>query len=263
MDDETQAALRVGDIARITGLTIRTLHYYEELGLVSPARSTSGHRLYGATDVERLLRIQLMRALGLPLTDVAAALTDGAWDPAGLVRQRIQGLDASLAAGHRLRDQLASALTEMTDDRFDLSTMLTTLEELSMYDTAVRRRIPTLVYADIPAAHDYLVRVFGFEPGEIARVDDGTAVHAELTAGDGVIWLHRVAPEYGLHSPAELGKETAGISIIVDDVDAHHARAIEQDATVRYAPTDQPYGYREYSATDLEGRSWSFMAPLA
>ncbi len=75
-----------------------------------------------------------------------------------------------------------------------------------------------------------------------------------------MIWLHRISSEYGLDTPLRLGAETAGISVIVDDVDAHHATAVEQGATIRYEPVDQPYGYREYAAVDIDGRLWAFMA---
>src|SRR5688500_15374774 len=66
---------RVGEISRAAGLTVRTLHYYDEIGLLSPsARSSSGHRLYVDADVERLYRICVLRRLGLPLRDIARAL---------------------------------------------------------------------------------------------------------------------------------------------------------------------------------------------
>jgi uncharacterized glyoxalase superfamily protein PhnB len=94
----------------------------------------------------------------------------------------------------------------------------------------VQRVIPSLVYEDIPAAHDYLVRVFGFGAGSIDRDEEGRPVHAELEAGEGVVYLHRVAPEFRVASPASLGADTAG--------------------------------FREYGARDLEGRLWSFMTPL-
>lgn len=57
---------KVGALARATGLTVRTLHYYDEIGLLQPsARLAGGHRLYGAADVGRLYRIIRLRQLGL------------------------------------------------------------------------------------------------------------------------------------------------------------------------------------------------------
>jgi DNA-binding transcriptional MerR regulator len=260
---EPQERWRVGELARVTGLTVRTLHYYDELGLLSPSRTSSGHRVYAAADVERLYRIRLMRGLGLDLDEVGAALAVDGWDPLPATRRHLRAVDERLAQGHRLRERLARTIAQLESaDQPDSRDLLATLEEMTMFDTAVRRRIPTLVYDDIAAAHEYLVRVFGFEPGEVSYDEAGHAIHAELTAGDGVIWLHRVAPEWGLASPLTLGVETAGLSIIVDDVDAHHARAVAEGAEIRYPPTDQPYGFREYSPVDLERRAWSFMAPL-
>ena len=50
-----QSMMKVGTLAKKTGLTIRTLHHYEEIGLLSPShRTASGQRLYGAEDVARL-----------------------------------------------------------------------------------------------------------------------------------------------------------------------------------------------------------------
>src|SRR5881227_3025254 len=87
------------------------------------------------------------------------------------------------------------------------------------------RVIPLLVYADIPAAHDFLVKAFGFESGGVERNADGVAVHAEVRAGDTKIWLHRVTDEHELASPATKGVMGSGLVIYVDDVDAHFQRA--------------------------------------
>src|SRR3990167_6381584 len=77
--------LKVGDLARRTGLTVRTLHHYDEIGLLKPSgRSESGYRLYSRADVARLHGIQALRHLGLPLADIAAML-DGSGTPPGLI----------------------------------------------------------------------------------------------------------------------------------------------------------------------------------
>lgn len=121
---------------------------------------------------------------------------------------------------------------------------------------------PILVYADIEAAHHFLTRVFGLEAGELAHDGDGRAVHGEVHAGRGVIWLHQQSEEHRLSSPDALGASTGMVAVIVDDVDDHFARAQKHGADIVYQPVDQPYGYREYSARDSEGHLWSFMKPL-
>lgn len=131
-----------------------------------------------------------------------------------------------------------------------------------MDTTLIRQRISILVYRDLVAAHRFLVEVFGFTPGEVTTAPDGTVVHAEVVAGDGVIWLHPETSQFGLASPRSVGSATATMAVMVDDVDEHHRLVAERGAEIVYPPVDQPYGYREYDARDLEGGLWSFMKPL-
>lgn len=131
-----------------------------------------------------------------------------------------------------------------------------------MLETNLNRRIAILVYDDLEAAFDYLTRVFGFGPGELTRDPDGLVVHAEIEAGDGELWLHPESSEFALATPNRLQGSSGTMAILVDDVDEHHRHAAAEGATIRYEPTDQPYGYREYGAVDLDGHLWSFMKPL-
>lgn len=95
----------VGELSRLTGVTVRALHHYDELGLVCASQRTpAGYRLYGEADVLRLHQVLLFRELGLPLHEIAAAI-DEAGDPAELLRRhravlvtKRARLDAMLAA---------------------------------------------------------------------------------------------------------------------------------------------------------------------
>lgn len=71
--------LRVGDLAGRAGVTVRTLHHWEEVGLLSPAgRSPAGHRLYGSRQLEQVQRIRSLKALGMPLDEIRTTLaSDG------------------------------------------------------------------------------------------------------------------------------------------------------------------------------------------
>ena len=70
--------LKVGALARRAGLTVRTLHHYEEIGLLVPARRTgSGHRLYGMPEVRRLHQITSLKQMGLSLDEIRASLDGG------------------------------------------------------------------------------------------------------------------------------------------------------------------------------------------
>lgn len=123
------------------------------------------------------------------------------------------------------------------------------------------RVIPILVYEDIPAAHDFLVEAFGFASGGVERNADGRPVHAEVRAGDAVIWLHRVALELHLASPRSTPVASSGLVVHVPDVDAHCERARTRGAHLESQPQDMPYGQREYGARDPEGHRWWFATP--
>src|SRR4051795_4017791 len=97
--DRKEAGRRVGALASATGLTVRTLHYYEEIGLlVASGRTDAGHRLYSDDDVERLYRISLLRRLGLPLGEIGRALDDPAWSLRAAMATHLGELDRRLAA---------------------------------------------------------------------------------------------------------------------------------------------------------------------
>jgi hypothetical protein len=79
---------------------------------------------------------------------------------------------------------------------------------------AIIRMIPLLVYEDIERAHDFLVRAFGFEPGDVERDADGNVIHGEVRSADHVIWLHCVTEEHDLASPTGGGPATSGLSFM-------------------------------------------------
>jgi len=80
----------VGKVADLSGVTIRTLHHYDEIGLLSPGgRSEAGYRIYEERDLERLQQILFYRELGFTLQEIAAIVDDPKTDAAGhLERQR-------------------------------------------------------------------------------------------------------------------------------------------------------------------------------
>ena len=254
---------RIGELADATGVTVRTLHYYEEIDLLSPvARSEAGHRLYGSGEVERLYRICMLRQLGLPLDGVRSTLDGPADELADTIADHLADVDRRIDQQNRLRARLARLQATLATGADPTTDLLTVLEDMTMLDSNLTKPIGVLVYQDLPGAFEYLTRVFGLGPGEITHDPDGNAVHGEIEVGAGTLWLHPESEEFSLASPAALGASSGMTVVIVDDVDAHHTHAAEHGATVRYEPVDQPYGYREYGALDSEGHLWSFMKPL-
>jgi DNA-binding transcriptional MerR regulator len=107
---------RIGALARATGLTVRTLHHYDQLGLLSPqSRTESGHRCYTEDDVRRLQRIVALRSLGIPLDDVRTLL-DGKPDPTDLLRRQLAAVDERLRKLSDLRARLTRILDHLSRD---------------------------------------------------------------------------------------------------------------------------------------------------
>src|SRR3982750_4640187 len=79
-------ALKVGELARRTGLSIRTLHHYDEIGLLKPSQhSETGYRLYTAGDVARLQRVLSLSQLGFSLDEIRGCLDGPGFSPLEVV----------------------------------------------------------------------------------------------------------------------------------------------------------------------------------
>lgn len=116
---------------------------------------------------------------------------------------------------------------------------------------------PTLLYADARAAVRQLTEALGFREVALYEGEDGGVAHAELTQGGGVVMLGSKG-NGGAFAEAMRSAGPAGVYVVVEDVDAHHARAVEHGVEILTAPADQAYGSRDYMARDLEGNVWSF-----
>jgi DNA-binding transcriptional MerR regulator len=100
----------VGELAADTGLTVRALHHYDEIGLVRPSRrSSAGHRRYTAGDVRRLHRVVALRGFGFALAEIGGLLADEADARDLLLRQLDQASDR-IERATVLRDRLEAVL---------------------------------------------------------------------------------------------------------------------------------------------------------
>jgi DNA-binding transcriptional MerR regulator len=121
---------RIGELAAATGLTVRTLHHYEHIGLLAPAaRSEGRQRLYDEHDVQRLYRIRALRDLGLPLEDIGRMLEDDGAALGDVLRAHLTRVDAELQRLGRLRTLLDRACAQA--DRVAPDDVLATLEAMS------------------------------------------------------------------------------------------------------------------------------------
>ncbi|EGG34815.1 MerR family transcriptional regulator [Paenibacillus sp. HGF5] len=98
---------KVGDLAKLTGLTVRTLRFYDQIGLFSPSGQTeSGHRLYNESDLSRLHQILSLKELGLSLEEIKSALNGGQISPLEIVELQIDQIKEQIKLQQKLLEQL-------------------------------------------------------------------------------------------------------------------------------------------------------------
>jgi DNA-binding transcriptional MerR regulator len=115
-DAEPDRPLAVGELARTTGLTVRTLHHYDRLGLVSPARDGAGRRCYGPTEVRRLHRVLALRGFGLSLAEIASVLDGAGTDLRELLCRQLDQTEKRIADAQRLRRTLLAVIGALARD---------------------------------------------------------------------------------------------------------------------------------------------------
>lgn len=129
-------ALKIGELAARSGLTVRALHHYDSIGLLTPsARADTGYRLYSRDDVARLHQIQALRKFGMSLADIGTFLASPDAPFADIVAQQIEALNRQIAQATMLRAQLTQLQQRMNGgDEPALEDWLDTLEQMHLYE---------------------------------------------------------------------------------------------------------------------------------
>jgi DNA-binding transcriptional MerR regulator len=189
--------LKVGELAARAGLTVRTLHHYDSIGLLWPsARSDAGYRLYDRDDVARLQQIQALRAFGMALADIGAYLDSPDASPLAVVERQLAALDRQVAQALQMREQLLRLRTRLAaGEEADLSIWLTTLEQMTMYEKYFTKeelaRLP--LYQD-PAAQAVWRELVAHAHGLMTRNVTPGSQEANAFA---VRWLERLERDTG------------------------------------------------------------------
>jgi PhnB protein len=135
-----------------------------------------------------------------------------------------------------------------------------------------QRAVPMISYEDVATAVEWLSRAFRFrERGERFTDDDGRVTHAELEPDGATVMIgwpgsdyHSPAPHAAVCEDAERSLSVPwvvdGALVMVDELDAHHARAVTAGAEILRGPERIPIG-RLYTASDHEGHRWMFLQP--
>ena len=117
----------VGELAEQAGVSVRTLHHYDQIGLLCPTRSAAGHRRYTEPDVARLTQVVALRSVGLSLSEIRHCLDNGEALVATLTRQ-LRDLDLRVAQTTALRDRLATVVAQLQGgrelDSYDLMALI-------------------------------------------------------------------------------------------------------------------------------------------
>jgi DNA-binding transcriptional MerR regulator len=130
------AVWKVGELARETGLSVRTLHYYDEIGLLAPSQHTaSGHRLYGGADLARLQQIKSLRQLGFALEQIRDCLNGPDFSPLRLVESHLARLREQIARQQWLCGKLeALAAHFRAAEEVSAEEFLQTIEAMNMIE---------------------------------------------------------------------------------------------------------------------------------
>lgn len=201
--------LKVGELAASAGLTVRTLHHYDSIGLLCPsARSAAGYRLYDRDDVARLQRIQALRSFGMGLADIGLCLDSPAGSPPAVVDRQLAELDRQLRETERMRARLTRLRGELaTGDSPALSSWLTALETMREHMQTYERYFTQDELERLPMYGDDAARaqwhwmglfhdMIGTDPETVAAFHHASATESVLRMGPGIddamnAWLRK------------------------------------------------------------------------
>lgn len=124
----------VGELAKAAGVTVGTLHHYDDLGLLRPTeRSEAGYRIYDERGVDRLYRILVLRDLGFPLAEVGSLLDADTGSLQAAIRARLAQTEQEITEAESLRGRLAGILRAQLESRGPTSEeLIETMEAMSM-----------------------------------------------------------------------------------------------------------------------------------
>jgi DNA-binding transcriptional MerR regulator len=232
--------LKVGELAERAGLTVRALHHYDSIGLLAPsARSPAGYRLYDRDDVARLQQIQALRKLGMDLAGVKAYLDRADVSPLAIVTRQLAALDDQIENARKMRDQLCRLQAQLARGETPaLSTWLTTLENMTMYDKYFTKdelaRLPLVTNPDAGADWRVLVDEVG------ALMDAGAAVDSAAVRACALRWM------------ALLERDTGGDGTLLMKLDTMHTEQPQVQRDTGISPAMRGFMMRAIGEVKLE-----------
>jgi MerR family transcriptional regulator, thiopeptide resistance regulator len=183
---------RVGEVAQRTGLSVRTLHHYDEIGLLVPSRRASGEqRLYSQSDLARLERILALKSLGLSLEEIGVALNRPDSAPRELLARKLAELRGRITEEQRLVQRLEVLVENLGGrEQATLEELVETMETLKMFEkyyTAeqleqLKQRGAELGPEKIRAVQEEWPRLMAAMRAEMERGSDVSAPEVQVLA---------------------------------------------------------------------------------
>lgn len=174
-----KAHWKIGELAKRTGVSIRTLHHYDEIGLLSPShRTDAGHRLYGREEVVRLQQILSLRQSGFSLEEIRSMLARRHSNAQRFITQHIARLRQQIAAQQELCARLEriaaryeSASAEEFIEAIEVMTMFEKYYTKEQLET-LRQRAETIGDADIKEVEQEWPRLIADVRAEMEKGTD-------------------------------------------------------------------------------------------
>lgn len=127
---------KIGELAKQTGLTVRALHHYDKIGLLSPSQhSESGHRRYSEADIGRLTQIISLKQLGFALEEIKTLIDNPGYDPGEVIQLQLEKLNDQIRIQEQLREQLSGIYAQFQASRdVTAKQFIQLIEVMKLYD---------------------------------------------------------------------------------------------------------------------------------
>lgn len=127
-------SLKVGELAKRTGVSVRTLHHYDDIGLLSPSgRTEAGYRLYATDDIVRLQRIVSLRQIGFSLEEIRECLKQCNFSLSNVIQLHITGLREQIEQSSKLLTRL-EMIAEMNSAAVSVEDLMQAIEAICMFE---------------------------------------------------------------------------------------------------------------------------------
>lgn len=249
----TEQLWKIGELAAATGLTVRTLRHFDQIGLLRPAgRSSAGHRLYTGDDVRRLYRILALRELGMPLGEIARQLDGDGGDLMSAIERQLAQAERQVELHRRLQRRLQGLLQALREAREpSVDQLIQAMESMMQAKNfsaeqfaALKQRHVEVGAAGLTSWFDRMAELAARAAGHAARGTDPADPEVQELAGE---WFAAVtgmiSDDRGLLSALyakidRQGAETATRGLLTTEAWEYLKRAFAVGFTPRPGATD-------------------------